>query len=402
MVSEAIEHKQKNVIADVDAGIEKNFLDEVASFSEDYSLSSVYGAYREIDGRYQKIESLVDACVRATKNGDVKPGHIMYMKKGHAEKVLREARRLIEFQETLGTSESEVYLLKRDDAQAYLNMRSIGEGGAQLQDTTIANIKNLITKINKLECIATGETFNYSSNIKTRYEMELNGATVPPAKTHSTSIEKTFKQDEFQKIYDDIVARLKQDPNKVYDPEVAFVITGIFGLRPSTTMKLTTADLDVKKGWIEVDASINKSEQTFIAKSGMYPSNESIELLGLVYKRALLRNSNSLTEDGNVPLLTCVDRNLFKGFTDILRKHNIATEYGNEKYRALRRMYAQNIYDDCKEEMKAMFPDLADRCEYDAKANAQLIAKTIAEVNYLMGHTNKHKNTTIGYISNIH
>ncbi|EPB8251255.1 hypothetical protein ACV3S6_13190 [Clostridium perfringens] len=344
---------------------------------------------------------LINDAIEGTAAGKYKKGHILHMQPKYGQKLLREASKIFDYYDNLGQTLTDAFMAKPDDAQAYFNGAMVGKKGDK-QDRTIYEIKRIIQKINKLECIAQGEVFNYSSNIRTREELIADGVTMEKPKPHNTSVEKTFKTDDYNKIADPIKKRLMKG-ERVYDHEVAFILTGEFGIRKETIKGLTVDDLNPKNGTIDIYDYNNKSEETFSAKSGMYPSEESKELLKGIYKRALLKNADKPTDSNQVPIITVKERQLYKGFDSMLKKSGIETEYGNEKFRALRRMYAQNIYDDSKEIIRGYRPELADAADCgDKTANAKLIAEAITEVNYLMGHSSKHKDTTMGYISDIY
>lgn len=402
MLVEAQKNKETELLKEKIEKSEENFLTEVSNFAEDYKLSGVYGKYRELDcSRIDKMMYLLNDAVEGTEAGKYPKGHILHMQPKYAQKLLREASKLFEHYDKIGQTLTDAFTAKGDDAQAYFNSAMVGKDDIK-QDRTINELKKTIQKINKLECIAQGDTFNYTSNIKTREELEADGIVVAKPKPHDTTVEKTFKLEDYNKIADPIKERLANG-ERVYDHEVAFVLTGEFGIRKETIKGLTVDDLNPKAGTIDIYDYNNKSEETFQAKSGMYASFESKELLKNIYKRALLKNSDRPTDKRQVSVVTVKERQLYKGFSSLLKKAEITTEYGNEKFRALRRMYAQNVFDDSKEIIRGYKPELAEAADCgDKTANAKLIAATITEVNYLMGHNCKHKNTTMGYISNIY
>lgn len=402
MMNQAQEDKNVKVREEKYKGLESEFLNEVASFKEDYTMREVYGKYKEVDcSRKDKLMYLVNDAVEGTKSGKYKKGHILHMQPKYGQKLLKEASRIFDHYEKLGQGLSDAFMANGDDAQAYFNGAMVGKDDIK-QDRTIDVLKATIQKINKLECIAQGDIFNYTSNIRTRGELEADGVAVVRPKPHSTAIEKTFRPEDYNKIAEPIKEKLRNG-EKTYDYEVAFVLIGEFGIRKETIKGLTVDDLHPQKGWIDVYDNNNKSEETFAAKDGIYPSEESKELLKNIYKRALLKNADKPTGSNQVPIITRKERALYDGFDSLIKKRGIKTTYGNEKFRALRRMYAQNAYNDTKEIVRGYREKLADSADCgDKTANAKLIAETITEVNYLMGHNPKHKETTMGYIGNIY
>lgn len=399
LLKEAQNNKENQIKQKKSEIMETDFLNDLARYKEDYLLHDVRGSYKDVDDRLTRIELLVRDAVEGTKNGKFPKGHILHMQKGYGDKLIREATRLFNYTEKVGESVITAYTAKPDNIQPYLNSRMHGENGHILQDTTQDNIKALIQKINKLECIALDDTFNYSSNIKTRAELEDFGEVVPKQNIKEDCV-RTFKQEDFDRIADSIKERL-YNGQRTYDYEIAFLLTGTFGIRKETIKGLTIDDLNPDKGSIDVYDYNNKSEQTFSATARMYPSQDDKELLGAIYKRALLKNIDK-PKDGQVMVITTKERTLYKGFNSLLKKYGIETDYGSEKFRALRRLYTQNFYDDAREVIRDYNPELADREDYDKQAKATLIAQTITEVNYRLGHSYKHKNTTMGYIDYIH
>lgn len=402
LLKEAQINKENSIREEKYDALEKEFLNEVSSFSEDFDMKDVYGKYREVDcSRKDKIMYLINDAVEGTASGKYKKGHVLHMQPKYGQKLLREAAKLFDYYDNLGQSLTDAFMAKPDDAQAYFNGAMVGKNGDK-QDRTVSELKKTIQKINKLECIAQGEVFNYTSNIRTREELVADGVAMEKPKPHDSAVERTFKVGDYNKIADPIKERLAKG-ERVYDHEVAFVLAGEFGIRKETIKGLTVDDLNPKAGTIDIYDYNNKSEETFSAKSGVYPSQESKELLKGIYKRALLKNADKPTDSNQVPVITIKERQLYKGFDSMLKRNDIETEYGNEKFRALRRMYAQNVYDDTKEIVRGYRPELADAADCgDNVANAKLIAETITEVNYLMGHSPKHKDTTMGYLSNIY
>ncbi|ELC8423363.1 site-specific integrase [Clostridium perfringens] len=399
LLKEAHINKKNQIKQKKSETMETDFLNDLAKYKEDYLLHDVRGAYKDVDDRLTRIELLVRDAVEGTKSGRYPKGHILHMKKGYGDKLIKEAAKMFSYTEKVGESVVTAYTATSDNMQPYLNLRMYGEEGQMLQDTTQDNIKKLIQKINKLECIALGDTFNYSSNIKTRAELEEFGEVVPKQTIKEDYI-KTFKQEDFDKIADSIKERL-YNGQKTYDYEIAFLLTGTFGIRKETVKGLTIDDLNPDKGSIDIYDYNNKSEKTFSATARMYPSQEDKELLGAIFKRALLKNVDK-PKNGQIMIITTKERSLYKGFNSMLKKNGIETDYGSEKFRALRRMYAQNMYDDAREIIRDYNPELADREDYDKQAKATLIAQTLTEVNYRLGHSFKHKNTTMGYIDYIH
>lgn len=399
LLKEAHINKKNEIIKEKNESAEEDFYNDLARYKEDYLLNDIRGAYKDVDDRLTRIELIVRDAVEGTISGRFPKGHIMNMKKGYGDKIIREATRLFGYTEKVGESIVTAYTAKPDNIQPYLNSRMYGENGQILQDTTQDNIKALVQKINKLECIGLDDIFNYSSNIKTRAELEEFGEVVPKQNIKEDCV-RTFKQEDFDRIADDIKERL-YNSQKTYDYEIAFLLTGIFGIRKETIKGLTVDDLNPERGSIDVYDYNNKSEQTFSATARMYPSQDDKELLGAIYKRALLKNMDK-PKDGQVMVITTKERTLYKGFNSLLKKHDIETDYGSEKFRALRRLYTQNFYDDAREVIRDYNPELADREDYDKQAKATLIAQTITEVNYRLGHSYKHKNTTMGYIDYIH
>ena len=396
----AIKEAQKNKFNELEkeknAKSEEEFKQEV----EKYSDNEIFGKYRDVDDRFTKLNLLVNEAVEGTKKGLYKKGSIFYMNRTHGNKLINQARHLLNYFEQVNELNLYNSVYTSDSVQPFFNGNMFTQDGSIKQDNTIESLRKTIVKINKLECICNGFVFDYSSTIKTNKELDNIYIKNENKKVHNSTVVRTFRDDDYNKIAEPIREKLR-NRDKVYDYEIAFIIAGEFGLRKESIKGLTLDDLHAN-GTIDVYDYNNKSEETFLAKPKMFPDFEDEALISDIYKRTLDKNAGCRTSKKQVPIITSLERQLYKGFDTLLKKNGITTNYGHEKFRSVRRRYAQKLYDDCRLEIKGKFWDKFGDEEYNEKSRAALIAKVLVEVNYLMGHNPKHINTTIGYIDTIY
>ena len=371
--------------------IEQEFLTKIESALKDDSIAELRGKFNDIStepgGRAVNFVEFINECEKLTKQGVFKDGDLLYMKPAHAKNLKQEASKMFKYIEDVELK-SAYDSTSATDMQAYLNQRGIGSRGEN-KESTMQGIKNKIHKINLLEAIARGEAINYSSNIKTPEEQE-DFKMLKKAKLKEDNRSKAMSNDDYNKIYNPIMDKLINCPEKATEAEVAFVLAGEFGLRPSSILKIDISKVDVKKGTIEVEIEDNKSKQMFLAKTSYEDSDNMItqQTLSAVYKRALLLHQPD--EEDKIKLVDCCDQNLHQEFSKICKRYGVNQTKYSGKYKTLRHRYAQNIYDEVRQIVN----------NEDITLNAKK-TKALAEVNYLLGHEHKKINTTMTYVRNI-
>lgn len=377
--------------------IEMEFYAKTESIFEDEIVTDMLGKYNDFsDAKTRKTNFalFLKDCNELTKRKLIPENHILYMTDGHMKKLLEESNKLFSYVEEVQVK-TPFDSTSRTDTQSYLNSRCIGARGGENKESTMINIKKRINKINLLENIARGQNINYSSNIKTPGELlEINNngrKQIPQDKPNKS---KAMNEDDYKKIYEYTMNKLEQDPASATETDVAFLLMGEFGLRPSSVLKLTTTDLMPKNGTIEVEIEDNKSKQMFVAKASYeeYDNFANRKLIGLIYERAMLLNADNLTSDGFIPVITCNEQNLHKEYHRLLKKVGIDSSKYDGCWKTLRHRYAQNTYDEIRGIMGERY----------GEDNQNLLRnKTIGELNYLMGHSAKKITTTMGYVKNI-
>lgn len=284
---------------------------------------------------------------------------------------------------------------RSNEAQSYLNERSLGQKGKILAEGTCNNIKARIEKINLVETIGMGHFNDYSSTIRTTYEInnEIEGYRKDP---NDKNVNKQFNYNDYNRAKEGIVKKLRDKPEKVTDAEVMFILSGDFLMRKSTIEKLTVEQFDISNNRIEVFEEQNKSKQDYAATSG-YLDREGIEnkeIISLVVQRSKLRNFNKRNEDGFIPIITSSENNLYKGYKRILKTYDIK-ETWQGKYHSLRHMGAQRLYDEVRSTIEEENANIA-----GDKTKAEMIMEALREVNYKLGHTADHIDNTMQYIRN--
>ena len=94
LLKEAQNNKENQIKQKKSEIMETDFLNDLARYKEDYLLNDIRGAYKDVDDRLTRIELIVRDAVEGTISGKFPKGHIMNMKKGHGDKIIREATRL--------------------------------------------------------------------------------------------------------------------------------------------------------------------------------------------------------------------------------------------------------------------------------------------------------------------
>lgn len=372
--------------------IEFNFLREIQDYINDDITQKYLGKHRiqdecEAHARFKTMDDFLRILVRDSESGEIPEGHVLYIKKGYYKKLEPEMKKMFKYSQDIllknGSSNDEY---RRNEFQGYLNTREVNEKGEEYSVGTVENTKNRIRKINILEIIARGRLINYSSNIKTKADIEEELTGEKPSKNKREKEAGFISSDDFKRISDDILNRMRKNPAKVGDTDVAILLSGHWGLRLNTDKQLTTSDLNVKDGTIEVDESKNKSEVSFIAKSF---SDEKDEILSLIQQRAELLNSNNRNEYGEIPLTTCSESNFYDKFQKKLKKYGISEKYKGVAFHGLRRMWAQNTFNELRDTMKG-------------KTDKEQRMNTIDTVNYLLGHSETERKNVYAYLCYIY
>lgn len=372
--------------------IECKFLNEIKDYINDDITQRYLGKHRiqdefETNARFKTMDDFIRTLVRDSESGEIPEGHVLYIKKGYYKKLEPEMRKMFKYsQDTLLKNGSSDEKYRRNEFQGYLNTRETNEKGEDYSVGTVENTKNRIRKINILEIIARGKLINYSSNIKTKADIEEERTGEKPSRNKREKEAGFISSDDFKRISDDILNVMRKNPAKVGDTDVAILLSGHWGLRLNTDKKLTTSDLNVKDGTIEVDESKNKSEVSFIAKSF---SDEKDEILSLIQQRAELLYSNNRNEHGEIPLTTCTESNFYDKFQKKLKKYGLSEKYKGVAFHGLRRMWAQNTFNELRDTMKG-------------KTDKEQRMNTIDTVNYLLGHNETERKNVYAYLCYIY
>lgn len=342
-----------------------------------------------INGRVDNINLMIETARRLSNEGVIPEGHDLYMKDKYAKRLINTGKGLYrEFGNTnLKNSIDDKY--RTNEAQGFLNEINIGRMGKDAPEGTAKNNKLRVQKLNLFEALGAGKCIDYSSGIQTRYETEEYKRNPKPKNEKN----KQFRGSDYDRIREGIMERLRTRPEKVTDPEVAFVLAGDFMLRKDTIDKINVENIDAANGTIEVYDNQNKGKQVFLATASytvpQYP--EYTEMLSLISQRAKIRNVDKRNDDGTIPVIICSEQFLYKGFNKLMREYDVKGAWKG-KYHALRHMGAQRRYDEIRAKLEEDFP-LKDTNYWKIEA--------LKELNYEMGHTAEHIDTTMGYVKNI-
>lgn len=342
-----------------------------------------------INGRVDNINLMIETARRLSKEGLIPEGHDLYVKDKYAKNLINTSKGLFrEFGNTnLKKHIDDKY--RTNEAQGFLNELSIGKRGEDVAEGTAKNNKLRIQKLNLFEALGAGKCIDYSSGIQTRYENENYTKENKPKDEKN----KQFKGSEYDRVRAAIIDKLRIRPEKVTDPEVAFILAGDFMLRKSTIEKLNIEEINAQNGSIEIYEDQNKSSQAFLATASyIAPEHPDFtEVLSLIVQRAKIRNINKRNSDGTIPVITCSETFLYNRFNKLLRDYNVKGNWKG-KYHALRHMGAQRRYDEIRARIEEDFP---------LKDINYWKIETLKELNYEMGHTAEHIDTTMGYVKNI-
>lgn len=361
---------------------------------KEHILSKFNDMNSTTDDRINSSLLIIEELKRLSTAGKIPEGHELYIGEKYASRLKSAAKGLYrEFGSiNLKTDISAKY--RTNEAQTYLNELATGSRGKQATEGTEKNNKLRIQKLNLIECLATGVYSDYSSTIKTTYEFKTDLRT---PKSANDEVNREYRKSDYERVKEGILNKLREKPEKVTDAEVAFVMAGEFMLRISTIRELPIEQITPSLGVAEVYDMQNKSKQSFIATAS-YLDKENIEakeILSLVVQRAKLRYSNKRNKDGTIPLITASESYLNRKHKQINRQYGVnVTWKGN--YHALRHMGAQNRYD----EIRSSLQEQRDAGTLDLTVEEMKI-KALIELNYVLGHSAGHINTTMGYVKNI-
>lgn len=357
---------------------------------QEYFLGKFDNYITDVKERVDNIALAIETARRLSNQGVLKEGHPLYVKDKYAKRLVSTSKELFrEFSNTNLKNNIQNSNYRTNEAQAFLNESNIGKKGADAPEGTARNNKERIQKINLFEALAFGICTDYSSGLQTQYETEEYKRNPKPKDEKN----KQFKGSEYDRIRDGIMEKLRNRPEKVTDPEIAFILAGDFMLRKDTINKINVENINAVNGTIEIYDNQNKSKQSFLATASYtVPQHpEYTEMLSLVSQRAKIRNINKRNNDGTIPVITCSEQFLYKGFNKLMREYDVQGAWKG-KYHSLRHMAAQRRYDEIRARIEEDFP-LKDINYWKIEA--------LKELNYSMGHTNEHIDTTMGYVKNI-
>lgn len=344
--------------------------------------------------RINNSKLMIEEIKRLSTAGIIPQGHELYIGDKYASRLKQAASGL--YRElgdiNLKTDISSKY--RTNEAQTYLNELATGNRGKQVTEGTERNNKLRIQKLNLIECLASNTYSDYSSTIKTTYEIKT-GAKYPKAANDEEN--RQYRKKDYERVKAGILEKLREKPEKVTDAEVAMILAGDFMVRISTIRKIPVDRITPSKGTIEVYDTENKSKQSFLATAGFLDKEnpETKEILSLVVQRAKLRYSDKRNKDGSIPVIIASESFLNRQYHKINKRYGVKVNWkGN--YHALRHMGAQNRYDEIR-------ANIQEEAESSGKilSKQEMQIKALVELNYALGHSAGHINTTMGYVKNI-
>ena len=345
--------------------------------------------------RINNNKLIIEELKRLSETGVIPEGHELHIGSKYANRLKQAASGLFrEFGDVNLKTDIAGCKYRTNEAQTYLNELATGSRGKQVTEATEKNNRLRIQKLNLIECLATGIYADYSSTIKTTCE---NKSTNNTEKISNNEKNKSYNKKDYARVKEGIVNKLREKPEKVTDAEVAMILAGDYMLRISTIRALPAEQINPKSGTIEVYAKQNKSKQDFVATSSYLDTEnpEAKEILSLIVQRAKLRYADRRNVDGTIPVIVASETYLNRKHKQVNKQYGVhVTWKGN--YHALRHMEAQNRYNEIRtniqEETEAKGQHLS---QQDMKI------KSLVELNYAMGHSSDHINTTMSYVKNI-
>lgn len=358
-------------------------------------LNKFNGISSTTNDRINNSQLIIEEIKRLSTAGIIPEGHELYIGSKYANRLKQVASGLYrEFGDINLKTDIAGCKYRTNEAQTYLNELATGIRGKQVTEGTERNNKLRIQKLNLIESLATGVYADYSSTIKTTYENKSENNT---EKASNNETNRAYNKNDYERVKEGILNKLREKPEKVTDAEVAMILAGDFMLRISTIRALPVEQITPKSGTIEVYDKQNKSKQDFVATSGYLDKEnpESKEILSLVVQRAKLRYSNRRNTDGTIPVIVASESYLNRKYKQINRQYGVKVNWkGN--YHALRHMGAQNRYDEVRSNIQE---EAENKGQYLTKQEMQI--KALVELNYSLGHSSEHINTTMGYVKNI-
>ncbi len=343
----------------------------------------------DVAGRMNNASLIVETAYRLSRDGIIPEGHELYVKDKYAKNLKSTSKGLYREFGNVNLKNNMDANYRSNEAQGFLNEICIGKRGKDVTEGTANNNKLRIQKLNLFEALGTGKCVDYSSGIRTRYDSDDYKKNPKP----KNETNKQFKGSEYDRAREGIISKLKTRPERVTDPEVAFILAGDFMLRKETIEKLNAENINPSEGNIEVYTDQNKGSQLFLV-TGSYIAPQHpdyTEALSLIVQRAKIRNIDKRNTDGTIPVITCCENFLYKGFNKITKEYGISGKWKG-KYHALRHMGAQRRYDEIRAKIEEENP---------LKDTFYWKIETLKELNYSMGHSAEHIDTTMGYVKNI-
>ena len=352
-------------------------------------FNSGSGANDRADNFIAAVETL-NRMSKDKDNLEIVEGHPLYISDKYKKNLISTARKMFKELSDVNLKEDIYQKCRTTETQSFLNEICIGSRGKDATEGTAENHKARIQKINLIEAIATGKFNDYSSGIQTKYDTEkFNGA----KKVAKDEPNRQFRSEDYERMREGIMEKLREAPEKVTDPEIAVILAGDFMLRKSTIERISAESIDPKVGTIEVYEKQNKSRQAFVA-TGSYTAQQSpeyTEALSLIKQRAKIRYADRPNKDGTTPLVTCSEQYLYKGFNKLMKEYDVQGDWKGA-YHALRHMGAQRRYDEIRGQMEEDYPQ---------ESSDYWRIHALKELNYELGHGPEHLDTTMGYVKNI-
>lgn len=341
------------------------------------------------DDRLMNVIEVVKILEEKSKRKDIKKGQDFSVSPDWAKKLNRLAPKMFDYLENIGKSASIVDNdLKAKDLQGFFNTQFVKTTGKKVgeanSDGTLSQYKDIYQQINQIENLIYDVNIDYSSNLRTRAELQELDEYKRVKVAGDGSRAKSMKESDIDKMNEYILKRNKDDFTKSPEAHVLAFLVNQFGMRRSTVVRLTIKDIDVKNGVIHVPKHKNKSNVSYTA----IPLDDNInKYLGQIVQRAMEKNFNKLDDKGEIPLLTSSKSNQYKEYDRLLNNAGIdLEEYKDNKFHAARRHYGQAMWD--RYRATSDFFDDKRGCKY--------------KVNELLGHNAKEIRNLDSYVANMY
>lgn len=378
---------------------EEKFFERVERVLESEALSDLRGCMKNylpsnIEERRANLYEAINYLVEKTKSKQLGKGDDLQISPSWKRKVEANVDDFMSYLELTGRegiiySEGEQEI-GASDLQGLMNkqFKNKKDPTKDNEDDTIKRKRDGYRNINLIENLIYDIKIDYTSNLKTRKEMQdLEEYTQKIVVNGDRATAKPLKESDVIKIDNYIRIKNKGDFKNSPESHILHILTTKFGMRRGTAELITVNDIDVKNGIINVPAWKNP-------KGGCGYTTKAIDeemtmILGQIVQRSYERNYNKLDEKGEIRLITSRKSNQYKENDRLWQRAGVdLSNYHGNKFHAGRRYYGQAFYDHLRTNI------------YNKGNEKEDIRRTRREVNELLGHNRRQLKNLDDYVTN--